>query len=102
MIIEYLKTAILMIAAFFVCLLNYRFCKASKFLPNNYKSLVNLLKVVGVGKAHNTFSLRNFSVAKQLAVWRLEQNGESLKCDSNKKNHSLYGSKINISLLSLF
>lgn len=55
-----------------------------------------------MGKAHNTFNLRNFSVAKQLAVWQLEQNGESLKCDSNKKNHSLYGSKINISLLSLF
>ena len=102
MIIEYLKTAILKIAVFFVCLLNTDFEKHQNSCQTIIKVWSTFSKVVGVGKAHNTFSLRNFSVAKQLAVWRLEQNGESLKCDSNKKNHSLYGSKINITLLSLF
>ena len=36
-------------------------------------------KVVGVGKAHKYFPLRNLTIAKQLAVWRLEHNGVSLK-----------------------
>ncbi|WP_405353861.1 hypothetical protein [Ruminococcus sp.] len=35
-------------------------------------------KVVGVGKAHNTFPLCKTLIAKQPAVWWLEHNGESL------------------------
>jgi len=36
-------------------------------------------KVVGVGKAHKYFPFMQSDVAKQLAVWRLEHNGVSLK-----------------------
>ncbi|WP_440447892.1 hypothetical protein, partial [Ruminococcus sp.] len=39
-------------------------------------------KVVGVGNAHKYFMLSQILIAKQLAVWRLEHNGES-QCDSN-------------------
>ncbi|WP_405355621.1 hypothetical protein [Ruminococcus sp.] len=34
--------------------------------------------VVGVGKAHNTLNYRKVLIAKQLAVWWLEHNGDSL------------------------
>ena len=36
-------------------------------------------------KPANTFNLRNLTIAKQLAVWRLEQIGASL-CKSKKEN----------------
>ena len=38
-------------------------------------------------KPTNTFHLRNLTIAKQLAVWRLERNGES-QCESNKRKHT--------------
>ena len=41
-------------------------------------------KVVGVGNAHKNFNLSQILIAKRLAVWRIEHNGES-QCDSNKK-----------------
>ena len=34
-------------------------------------------KVVGVGNAHKNFLLRNLTIAKRQAVWRLEHNGVS-------------------------
>ena len=38
-------------------------------------------------KPTNTFRLCNLTIAKQLAVWRLEQIGESL-CESNKRKYT--------------
>ena len=46
-------------------------------LSEMVKNLVNLLKVVGVGKAHKYFKFMKLTIAKQLAVWRLGHNGES-------------------------
>ncbi|WP_405352952.1 hypothetical protein, partial [Ruminococcus sp.] len=47
-------------------------------LYSNQKFSQPFSKVVGVGKAHKTFSLHKILIAKQQAVWLLEHNGDSL------------------------
>ena len=56
----------------------------SKVSVTNIKVWSTFSKVVGVGNAHKYFMLLQILIAKRLAVWRIEHNGES-QCDSNKK-----------------
>jgi len=50
-------------------------------------------------KPTNIFRLCKLTIAKQLAVWRLEFNSLTYKCDSNKKSHSIYNEKLIISFI---
>jgi len=45
----------------------------------NIKVWSTFSKVVGMGNAHKCFMLSQILIAKWLAVWRLEHNGESIK-----------------------
>jgi len=51
-------------------------------------------------KPTNTFLLRNLTIAEQLAVWRLEQIGESL-CESNKRKYTLFHNQRNALIMFL-
>ncbi|WP_405353839.1 hypothetical protein, partial [Ruminococcus sp.] len=49
-------------------------------------TVTTFLKLLALcGRSPQYFSLRKILIAKQFAVWRLEQIGESL-CESNKGN----------------
>jgi hypothetical protein len=50
-----------------------------KTFRHELKSLVNLFKCCGCGQRPQNFSLLRILIAKRLAAWRLEHNGESLK-----------------------
>ena len=56
----------------------------------NIKVWSTFSKVVGVGNAHKCFMLSQILIAKRLAAWRFEHNGESLKSDSKNKSERLY------------
>jgi hypothetical protein len=53
-------------------------------------------------KPTNTFRLCNITIAKQLAVWRLEQIGESL-CESDKRKYtSFHSQRIALTMFLVF
>jgi hypothetical protein len=56
----------------------------------NIKVWSTFSKVVGVGNAHKCFMLSQISIAKWLAVWRLEHNGESIKIAIATKEKARY------------
>ncbi|WP_417142107.1 hypothetical protein [Ruminococcus sp.] len=56
----------------------------------NIKVWSTFSKVVGVGNAHKCFMLSQILIAKWLAVWRLEHNGESIKIAIATKEKARY------------